>query len=81
MKVSFFACPKCGEWRYSTKNLKTTRKYKCLKCSHSINLEGLEQTIYDMPNRPQLKIQVLQEIKAKNNKSNPKDFFTYKKIK
>ena len=65
MKVSFFACDKCGEWRYSTKNLKATRKYKCLKCGHLINLNGLKQIIYEMPNRPQLKVEVLKEIKAR----------------
>ena len=65
MKVSFFQCDRCGEWRYSTKNLKLTRRYKCLKCGHSINLNGLKQEIYEMPDRPQLKAEVLKEIKAR----------------
>ena len=65
MKVAFFACPLCKEWRYSTKTLQTTRKYTCLKCNHIINLDIVKKEIYEMPNRPQLKVKVLQEIKAR----------------
>lgn len=65
MKVAFFRCDKCGAWRYSTKGLESTKKYKCLKCNHQINLDVVKKEIYEMPNRPQLKVQTLQEIKAR----------------
>lgn len=65
MKVAFFQCDKCGEWRYSTKNLSETREYGCIKCSHKINLDKVKNIIYDMPNRSSLKVKVLQELKIK----------------
>ncbi len=65
MKVSFFQCDKCGNWRFSTKSLRETRKYKCLKCKHMINLDKVNESIYNMPNRPHLKTKVLQEIKKR----------------
>ena len=65
MKVAFFQCDKCGTWRYSTKSLETTRKYKCLRCNHQINLDKVKKEIYNMPNRTQLKVKTLQEIKAR----------------
>ncbi|MFW9878170.1 MAG: hypothetical protein ACFFG0_34245 [Candidatus Thorarchaeota archaeon] len=68
MKVAFFRCDKCGEWRYSTKNLKITREYGCIKCAHKINLDKVESVIYDMPNRSNLKVKVLQELKIKGKK-------------
>ena len=78
MKVSFFRCDKCGTWRYSSKHLKETRKYKCLKCNHMINLDKVNQIIYNMPNRPHLKSSVLKEIKAKKAKPETKGYVTYK---
>ena len=68
MKVAFFACPDCKTWRYSTKNLRATRKYKCLKCGKQLNLDIIKKEIYDMPNRPHLKVKMLQEIKARGKK-------------
>jgi len=65
MKVAFFQCDKCHEWRYSTKSLATTRKYKCIRCNHQINLDVVVTEVYNMPNRPELKIKTLKEIKMR----------------
>lgn len=68
MKVAFFQCPKCKEWRYSTKSLRETRKYRCLRCNAIISLNDVKKEVYEMPNRPNLKVKVLQEIKARGKK-------------
>lgn len=68
IKVAFFQCPRCFTWRYSTKSLKTTRKYKCVNCGYQINLNVVKQEIYEMPNRPELKIKTLQELKIRGKK-------------
>lgn len=68
MKVAFFQCSSCKTWRYSSKPLDYTRKYKCLKCGRMINLDAVVKEIYNMPNRIHLKVKVLKEIKMRGKK-------------
>lgn len=72
MKIYFFQCDKCGNWRYTS----STRTYaKCLKCSHSINIRNIKKVKYDISiSQAPLILKEIKKIKSEE-KDKPVGFY------